>query len=427
MGELYGATTGEALSFINDPNLRPEKSWTGELSAEKDVGNGLARATLFAETTRDALYSQPIPGTTAPVVSRVQNVDKIRTLGLELAYSGQSVWIRGLDLGGSLTYADSKIITNDANPASVGQWQPRVPRWRATGYATWQPDDRWAFTVAARYSGRQYSTLDNSDVNGFAYMGASKYFTVDLRARYKLTRQWTAAQHRQRQQLPVLELPPLPAAHLHGLAALGSLTHFLRGKPMKLLQSLAAAAVFCTSAVCLAHVTLPAGGATAGSSYDAAFSVGHAWGAQATQALAVQLPAGFRLVEALRDPAGRSRRRPPARAAVKAGEVRWTAATPEGPRCAARTGANSSCAVYCPARRALYFSRAPGVRRRPGRLGTAAQAGRCRQARHARGAARRAAARRGARGREECLGARHRAGPGRHGRPSWHCRQVLKR
>ena len=47
VGELYGATTGGALSFINDPFLKPEKSWTSELSAEKDLGNGLARATLF--------------------------------------------------------------------------------------------------------------------------------------------------------------------------------------------------------------------------------------------------------------------------------------------------------------------------------------------------------------------------------------------
>lgn len=190
VGELYGATSGGALSFINDPGLKPEKSWTGELSAEKDLGNGLARATLFHETTRDALYSQPIPGTT---VSRVQNVDKIRTLGLELAYSGQPAWMRGLDLGASLTYADSRIVANAANPASVDKWQPRVPRWRSTAYATWQPDDRWALTVAARYSGRQYSSLDNSDVNAFAYFGASRYFTVDLRARYRLTRQLSAA------------------------------------------------------------------------------------------------------------------------------------------------------------------------------------------------------------------------------------------
>lgn len=192
VGELYGATSGGALAFVNDPNLRPEKSWTGELSAEQDLGNGLARATLFHEETQDALYSQQVPGT-SPVVTRVQNVDKVRTTGFELAYSGQDVWIRGLELGASLTFADSKIVQNDAFPASVGKWQPRVPRWRSTVYATWRPDSRWAFTGAARYSGQQYSTLDNSDVNADAYFGASKYFVVDVRVRYQINRQWSAA------------------------------------------------------------------------------------------------------------------------------------------------------------------------------------------------------------------------------------------
>lgn len=194
VGELYGATSGGALSFINDPTLKPEKSWTGELSLEQDLGNGLARATLFHETTKDALFSQRIPNST---VSRVQNVDKVRTHGIELAYTGQNVarhWgLRGLDLGGSLTYADSKTVANAAFPASVGQWQPRVPRWRSTVYASYKPDAQWAFTVAARYSGRQYSTLDNSDVNGDAYFGASKYFTVDLRVRWQIDKQWSAA------------------------------------------------------------------------------------------------------------------------------------------------------------------------------------------------------------------------------------------
>lgn len=192
VGELYGATSGGALAFVNDPNLKPEKSWTGELSAEQDLGNGLARATLFHEETQDALYSQQVPGT-SPVVTRVQNVDKVRTTGFELAYSGQDVWIRGLELGASLTFADSKIVQNDAFPASVGKWQPRVPRWRSTVYATWRPDSRWAFTGAARYSGQQYSTLDNSDVNADAYFGASKYFVVDVRVRYQINRQWSAA------------------------------------------------------------------------------------------------------------------------------------------------------------------------------------------------------------------------------------------
>ena len=194
VGELYGATSGGPLSFINNPDLRPEKSWTSELSAEKDLagvwGTGLLRATVFHETTKDALYSQLLPGTT---ISTVQNIDKVRTTGLELAYSAQSVLVRGLDLGASLTYADSRTVANAANPASVGKWQPRVPRWRATAYATYRPDERWSYTVAARYSGRQYSNLDNSDVNASTYMGASQYFTVDLRAVYRVNRQLSAA------------------------------------------------------------------------------------------------------------------------------------------------------------------------------------------------------------------------------------------
>ena len=190
VGELYGATSGGALAFINDPNLKPEKSWTSELSAEKDLGNGLARATLFHETTKDALYSQLVPNST---ISRVQNVDKVRTTGVELSYTGQDVFLRGVDLGGSVTYANSKTVANAAFPASVGKWQPRVPRWRSTVFATYRPDARWAFTVAARYSGRQYANLDNSDVNAFAYFGASKYFTVDLRVHYQVTKQVSAA------------------------------------------------------------------------------------------------------------------------------------------------------------------------------------------------------------------------------------------
>jgi len=150
-----------------------------------------ARATVFHETTDDAIFSQLIPGSTT--VSRVQNIAKVRTTGFELAYTGQDVFTRGLDLGGSLTFADSKTVENPGNQASVGKWQPRVPRWRSTVFATYKPDDRWAFTVAARYSGKQYSTLDNSDVNGYAYTGVSPYFTVDLRVRYQIAKQWSAA------------------------------------------------------------------------------------------------------------------------------------------------------------------------------------------------------------------------------------------
>jgi iron complex outermembrane receptor protein len=54
-------------------------------------------------------------------------------------------------------------------------------------------NDKLSATLAARYSGKQYSTLDNSDINGFAYTAASKYFTVDARVRFRFDKHWSAA------------------------------------------------------------------------------------------------------------------------------------------------------------------------------------------------------------------------------------------
>ncbi|MBY0409621.1 MAG: TonB-dependent receptor [Burkholderiaceae bacterium] len=197
VSELYqGGISGSGTLINNDPNLRPEKSWTTELTAERDLaglgGEGLLRLTAFFERTKDALYSQTNVLVT-PNVTNIQNVDEMRTKGLELSYQAANVYVRGLDIGSSLTWTDSKITKNDKFPASVGQWQPRIPEWRASAVATWRPDDKWSYTLGARYSGKQYSTLDNSDPNGFAYQGASRYFTTDVRVRYQITKQVSAA------------------------------------------------------------------------------------------------------------------------------------------------------------------------------------------------------------------------------------------
>ncbi|MQA18665.1 TonB-dependent receptor [Rugamonas rivuli] len=193
VSELYqGGINASGQLINNDPNLKPEKSWTTELTAERRLASGQLRLTAFGERTKDALYSQ-VNVLAGASVSTVQNVDRINTKGLEAAYTADDVWVRGLGLSSSLTWTDSKIARNDKFAASVGKWQPRIPEWRATGVANYDVNDQLSLTLAARYSGRQYSTLDNTDVNGFAYMGASKYFTTDVRARYRINRQWSAA------------------------------------------------------------------------------------------------------------------------------------------------------------------------------------------------------------------------------------------
>jgi len=193
VSELYQGSIDGSRIVNTDPNLRPERSWTTELSAERDLKgwglDGVLRTTLFFENTKDALYSQALTN----LVSTVQNVDAIRTRGLEVALNAVDVGVKGLDLSGSLTLTRSKIAANSGFPASVGREQPRVPKLRATLLATYRPDARWSYTVGARYSGKQYGTLDNIDGNGAAYMGFSKFFVVDARIRYRIDRQWSAA------------------------------------------------------------------------------------------------------------------------------------------------------------------------------------------------------------------------------------------
>jgi iron complex outermembrane receptor protein len=193
VSELYqGGVNAAGQLTNNDPNLKPEKSWTTELSGERKLTNGYLRLTAFGERTADALYSQTNVLVT-PMVTNIQNVDLIRTKGLEVSYGANDVLLRGFDLSSSLTWTDSKIIRNDKAPSSIGKWQPRIPEWRATGVASYAVNDKLSMTLAGRYSGKQYSTLDNSDVNGFAYQGSSKYFTADARVRYRFNAQWSMA------------------------------------------------------------------------------------------------------------------------------------------------------------------------------------------------------------------------------------------
>ena len=199
VNELYGATSTTNSQYINDPNLRPEKSWTQELSYEKIFDKAQWRLTAFAEDTRDGIYSQSVvdPAAGNKTISRVQNVDRIQTRGLESAFTVQGIGLAGLEVTGSVTHADSTIVANQGfvtTPGdTIGKMQPNVPKWRATLLTNYRWNAAWTSAVAVRYSGQQFRTLNNSDVNGYAYMGVSPFTTVDVRARWQVTPRWVAA------------------------------------------------------------------------------------------------------------------------------------------------------------------------------------------------------------------------------------------
>jgi iron complex outermembrane receptor protein len=200
VGELY-QTVQTGTTFVQaNPFLKPESVLSGELALERDVRDGRLRLSVFDEYVSDALISQTstVPGFATPV-SFTQNVGRTREVGAELAGAQDNVLIRGLALSGNVTYVNARILEDDGfvsttpGDTAVGKQVPNVPTWRATLAATYRPDNRWAYTLAARYSSRMFSTVDNSDINPATFQGFQSYFVMDARVHLQLDKHWGAA------------------------------------------------------------------------------------------------------------------------------------------------------------------------------------------------------------------------------------------
>ncbi|MBA5606192.1 TonB-dependent receptor [Duganella sp. FT3S] len=182
----------------NDPNLKPERVVSGEVVAERHFQRASLRSSLFWEAKRDALIAQS-DVTVTPNISSIQNVDKVRTYGVEEAFDARDWLVRGLDLNGSATWTRSTITADSRNPGLVGTDQPRIPDWRATLVATWHATERLALSLSYRYSGRQHNALYNTaahqynDVNPDVYGAVSHYSVFDAKLLYNVNERWSAA------------------------------------------------------------------------------------------------------------------------------------------------------------------------------------------------------------------------------------------
>lgn len=192
VSELFqGSISGTAI-VNNDPNLKPENDFSKDLSFERALAGGSLRLSFYEDDVRDTLFSQT-DTTVFPTVTSVQNVDRVRTRGVELAAQARDVWVDGLDLSASLAYNHAETLENRRNPASVGKRFYRIPEWRADVVASYRFDPVFTGTLSGRYSGRQYNSLDNTDTNPGDFGGTSRYTVFDARLEAALNAQWKLA------------------------------------------------------------------------------------------------------------------------------------------------------------------------------------------------------------------------------------------
>ncbi|MEO8818110.1 MAG: TonB-dependent receptor [Paralcaligenes sp.] len=200
VGELYQSVQTGTTFMQANPFLKPESVLSSELAIERDTDQSKLRLSIFNEYVSDALISQTstIQGFATPV-SYTQNVGKTRATGVELAGQLDNAFIKGLSLTGNVTYVNARILSDDSYVSAssgdtpVGKQTPYVPTWRATLAATYRPNDKWAFTAAARYSSRVFATVDNSDTNSATYTGFQSFLVMDARIHYQFDKHWAGA------------------------------------------------------------------------------------------------------------------------------------------------------------------------------------------------------------------------------------------
>jgi iron complex outermembrane receptor protein len=152
------------------PDLRPERSWGGDLGLRLDRPRGHVEVTAFGHWRRDQIVWQPTGnGYWSPV-----NVGRVRALGGEA--SGEWAWSLPYDatLESGLTYTltDARNRTDPGSP-SYDEPLRYVPRDQMKVHSTlaWGPA---ALTMHARYTGRRAATSDGSQFLDAYVVGSTR-------------------------------------------------------------------------------------------------------------------------------------------------------------------------------------------------------------------------------------------------------------
>jgi len=187
--ELFNATRTNTAVVTSDPNLRPEVSRSFELAAEKYWGVHSLRASFFRDDVKDTILRQT-DYTVVPQVTRNSNVGRTLTQGVELAWQLNDVFVHGLNINGSATWADAEVKANDPNPQQVGKQWPRIPRQRYTLETSYRPSDKWLFAANWRWHRRSFGDVLNRDTNANVYGGISKVNELGVKAAWRFAPNW---------------------------------------------------------------------------------------------------------------------------------------------------------------------------------------------------------------------------------------------
>lgn len=176
LSDMY-STWGTTTIYWSNPDLKPEKVRTAELSGEHEfTSRTLVRATVYQSNFTDLIYS-----TTSGVNRTKLNAGKAEAKGVDIEVR-QAL---GNDLSAfvNATVVNTTITENSVRPTSVGKQVPlQAQKLANLGIdGRWQ---QWSGAVIGSYTGKMYSTDDNSDTTSNVYGSYDASFTANLKLAY---------------------------------------------------------------------------------------------------------------------------------------------------------------------------------------------------------------------------------------------------
>ena len=183
--ELYHNEQKTTGTTIANEKLKPEDGLHHNLMFEKQLEKGSMRFNLFQETVKNVIYYQT---DTVASTTTYLPIDEVETLGAEFIVQQNRIGGGDTDVSFNMTWLDSKITKNEADPSLEGNVMARMPKWRANLLVTQHFSDNWNAAAGMRYASDSYGRLDNQDTAQNVMSAIDGYTFFDMKTTYKINK-----------------------------------------------------------------------------------------------------------------------------------------------------------------------------------------------------------------------------------------------
>ncbi|NPA40232.1 MAG: TonB-dependent receptor [Thermodesulfobacteria bacterium] len=180
--ELYRTWVSSwGTTYKSNPYLKPEKVWAGDIGLYQKLWKGANfEVTYFYNQLEDLIYRKTV-GSTKEYI----NVGKAVSQGVEVGFNQKlKNWFKFFL---NITYTDSEIKKNDADPATVGKRLTFVPLWMGNAGIDVKKGKFSGFVIG-HYVSKVYADDENRDNISGVFGSYDGYFVVDAGVGYSFNK-----------------------------------------------------------------------------------------------------------------------------------------------------------------------------------------------------------------------------------------------